>query len=102
MSSLSLSVSLEFTLWVGKTSSMLITRTLPPGTRVQADTPMDTALTDTYAGGGAHVDKHTHTEICRGHIVVTHRDMCVLRRHMLSWAEIPWTFPKHTTNNNIA
>lgn len=80
---------------------MLIARTLPHRTRVQADTPMDTALTDTYAGGGAHVDKLAHTEICRGHIVVTHRDMCGQQTHMLSWAEIPWTFP-NTTNNNIA
>ena len=102
MSSLALSVSLEFTLWVVQTSSMLITYTLPPGTRGQTDTPMDTAHTDTCTGGGTRVDKHTHREIYRRHIIITHRNMYVLRRHMLSWAKTPWTCPKHTTNNNIA
>ena len=101
MSSLALSVSLDFTLWVVQTSSMLITYTQSPGTRGQMDTPMDTAHTDTCTGGGTRVDKHTHTEIHRRHIIITHRDMYVLRRHMLSRAKTPWTCPKHTTNNNI-
>lgn len=77
MSSLALSVSLEFTLWVVQTSSVLMTYTLPPGTRGQMDTPMDTAHTDTCTGGGTRVDKHTHTQKYTGDTSSSHIETCM-------------------------
>lgn len=83
MSSLSLSVSLEFTLWVVQTSSTLITHTLPPGTWGQVDTPMYTAHSHMYRRG-AHVDKHTHRDIQETRHHHTQRHVCAQtpRAHM--------------------
>ena len=81
MSSLLLSVSLEFTLWVVQTSSMRITHTLPPGTWVQADTPMDTALTDTCQRGRSRGQAHTHGNMQGTHRRHTQRHVCAQTPH---------------------